>query len=67
MRRWKIQRAGKYWTAERGERWVDYPSTSTSVSNLAGVLQDQGNYEQTEEISRTEAGRVREGAWGESS
>ncbi|KEF51034.1 uncharacterized protein A1O9_12918 [Exophiala aquamarina CBS 119918] len=31
---------------------LDYPSTLTSVNNLASVLQDQGKYTEAEEINR---------------
>jgi hypothetical protein len=30
----------------------DHPSTLTSMNNLAGVLRDQGNYEEAEEVHR---------------
>jgi hypothetical protein len=34
----------------------EHPSTLTSISNLATVLRDQGNYKQAEEMHRQELG-----------
>ena len=39
----------------------EHPATLTSVNNLAGVLQDQGKYEEAEKMNRVSTGRVGEG------
>jgi hypothetical protein len=40
----------------------EYPSTLTSMNNLATVLRGQGKYEQAEEVRRQARGAERDGA-----
>jgi hypothetical protein len=57
-----LNNQGKYEQAEEMHRQAlglrdavlgkGYPSTRTSMNDLAGVLRDQGKYEQAEEIHR---------------
>jgi hypothetical protein len=42
----------------------EHPDTLTSMNNLAGILRDQGKYEQAEEMLR-QALRLRETVLGE--